>query len=245
MAPRMSLSAARAWMLAIGAVVVLTPALALASATNTASDHTALIAYQLYVNSLLAGTPSANQRAEEFANMVRTGCEGVLAPLESLSAAQVSSTALQDFGVEIAGDLTLELHAQAKSAFQRLSATLASLRWSGARTARSVDTFTSALSASLAVAPSALCIDARALRDHPLRVPAGTRSFVATYLPAELAAKQALAPFLAVLERFQTRAEAGIIGSVNREVASYDSSSAADQSADSKTIVGILGLSGA
>ncbi len=225
----------------LAVLLLLTASPALAKPLDVASDRVALNAYHTYVSSLVAGLSAADRRAKTFAATVRSRCAGVLTPLES-PATQVSNAAIVAFGEEIGGDVTIQLHAQAVTAFSLLSGTLGSLTWSSPATGRTVSALVSAMSASLVVGPSALCVDARALLSHPLSEPAGTLRFLDTYQPAAAAARQRLTPFLAVLERFQTASEASTIDSVDLLVTRYSAVSTNDQAAVSATIVKILGL---
>ncbi len=229
-------------LLALAFVLILAPANAISAPLDTAADHTALIAYHQYLTALVDRLGAGRLSDLGLVESVRARCGRVLAPLKSTPGSQVSQSALRDFGEEIGGDLAVEFHAEAMSAFTRLSTTLDGLRWSSSRTTSTVSALVDAIHASLEVSVSSLCADARALAAHPGTVPPGTSAFLAAYLPATELAKQRLAPFLSVLERFQTPREAREIGSIDRLVSQFNATSTTVENADSVKIVAALGL---
>jgi hypothetical protein len=218
--------------------------MAAAAPLDVRSDRTALTAYQLYVRALVASVPGGRGIDDAFVASINGACAQVLTPLRSMPASKVSQTALEAFGEEVGGDLAVEFHSEAAKAFARLSRVLTKLRWSSARTTRTVMGLVTAVQASLELSPSDLCADARALAANPLAVPAGTTQFLATYRPATALAKRRLTPFLGVLSRFQTPAERGTIASINRLVTQFDTTSSQLENKGSSRLVADLGLSG-
>jgi len=232
------------------AATILAVTVALAAATgaqaariDSSSDQTALTTYHTYVSALANATATARQTDETFIGMVDSHCANVLQPLSSLSSSQLSQPVLVDFGTEIGADLSLEFHRVASKPFTRLAQTLGALRWSSPASTRTISGLISAVRASLAIAPSSLCTDARALVANPQTEPAGTRSFLATYLPATSLAKQRLAPFLKLLAKYQSASDSSVIKSIDTLVDEFSAASAAETKTDTNTIVSDLGLS--
>jgi hypothetical protein len=217
-------------------------ATALAAPIDVASDQVALSAYDRYVTALVAGVGSGNRADLQYVASVRLDCGGVLAPLASRSPGQVSQSALLDLGEEIGGDLAIELHTEAMTPFSRLTTAIGRLRWSLRRTGQTVMSFLSAVQASLLVPLSDLCADVRSLASQPTQEPAGTRLFLANYLPAARLAKQRLAPFLAVLARYATPNQASLIGTIRRLVAQFNATAKADETANGASALNALGL---
>ncbi len=229
-------------LIALAFVLTLTPAAAIAARLDVASDHTALTAYHHYLTALVDRLGSGRLDDRGFTESVRQHCGRVLAPLRTTSEGRVSPSAVRDFGEEIGGDLAVEFHAEAMPAFRQLSATLDGLQWSRPQTSDAVSALVDAIRGSLQVPVSNLCADARELAAHPDAVPHGTSVFLAAYLPAAELAKQRLAPFLKVLERFQTAGEAREIGEIDRLVAQFNATSGTVENTDSAAIVAALGL---
>jgi hypothetical protein len=221
---------------------VVCPASAAAAPIDTTSDQIALVAYDRYVTALVAGVGSGARADLQYIASVRVDCGRVLAPLASRPPGQVSQGALLDLGEEIGGDLAIELHTEAIAPFARLKSAIGKLRWSTRRTNQAVTAFLSAAQASLLVPLSDLCADARSLASQPTQEPAGTRLFLANYLPAAKLARQRLGPFLAVLARYATPTEASVIATIRRLVAEFNATAKADETADGATALTALGL---
>ncbi|MGO9754747.1 MAG: hypothetical protein ACLP8S_32425 [Solirubrobacteraceae bacterium] len=220
------------------AIAVLIPTQALATALDTSSDHAALTAYERYMATLNARITAANDRDHTFVASVQNGCAGVLS---SLPADRVNGPAVHDLGEEIGDDVAVEFDADAVPAFMRFSSALGRLSWSSSTTTNTIAALIAALRASLAIKPSALCADARAVASAPASEAAGTRHLLAVYAPAVRVASRRLAAFLRVLERFETPSEAGLIAAVDRLVDRYQSTSSADQDGASTKLISILG----
>ena len=234
------LTAALAALLAIAAVW---SDAAIAAPVDVSSDHVALIAYHRYVAALVAGTIAGNRTAGQYGSAVGSQCAGVLAPLISLPKASVSQSALTAFGEEVGGDLAIAFDTEAVAPSARLSATLAHLRWSLRRTRHTVASMLSALKGSLQVRRSNLCADARALVAQPTAEPAGTRAFLAGYLPTASIAKRRLAPFLAMLARYQPPADSAIVSSIGSLVTQFSQTSRQAENALGSSLLKSLGLS--
>jgi hypothetical protein len=166
----------------------------------------------------------------------------VLTPLGSLTSSQIDRRALIEFGEEVGGDLAIAFDREALTPFRELTAALKHLRWSAPRSAGTVASLLVAEGRSLRVPHSKLCADARALVAHPSAEPHGTRAFLAAYLPAASKSNRQLAPFLSLLARYQTPAEAGVIASIRALVARFKVISRADEKVDSRRVLKALGL---
>ena len=219
------------------------PAVAHAAPIDTASDHAALKAYHTYVGALVASVPGGKRADASFVSTVDQNCANVLSNLGSLSSSQVSQSALQQFGEEIGGDLALRFHSAAAPAFTKLSAALAKLRWSSPSSSRAIHGLLTAVKATLALTPSDLCADARQLAAQPKAEPAGTQTFLRTYLPESALAKRRLTPFLDVLARFQTAKDHRVITSIDSLVQQFDAAASAAETKSSNQVVHDLGLS--
>lgn len=215
---------------------------AAAAPVDVASDHIALTAYSAYVGALVTDTEAGRTSAGAYVQNVRHSCGGALRHLSTAAHKSVSASALLAFGQEIGGDLAIRFDTEAVTPFSTLSGALTPLRWSRTATDRTVSSFLNAERASLQIAQSNLCPDARALATHPGVEPAGTTRFLATYLPAAALAKGRLGPFLAVLSRYQTASEAGVIGSIRALAAQFSSTEKVVVTTDDTALVAALGL---
>jgi len=234
----------RAWPAVAGGAIALwaTVGIAAAAPLDFASDRVALSAYHTYVGALVADTGTGRSATRGFILGVRRSCGGTLSSLASHGRKNLSESALLAFGQEIGGDVAIEFDAEALTPFTTLSSRLGPLRWSRPATSRAMSAFLTAERASLQIAPSNICADARALSARPSAEPAGTGRFLTSYLPAAALAKSRLKPFLAVLSHFQTPSEAGVIGSIGTLAAQFAASSKTTVAAGDSALVAALGL---
>jgi hypothetical protein len=210
---------------------------------DAASDRAALIAYQAYLQALVKGVPAGAKQDAMLTATVKRRCAGVLGPLSALPSAQLNSLALSDLGEEIGGDLAIEFLSEAQGPFQQLSATLTPLSWAEPAPQAAIHALLSAESAILALSPTTLCADARALAAHPRKVPAATLAFLATYLADSAALKQQLTEFLTVLSKYATAKDNDVINAVNQLVARFGAAQDQAEHVDADAILVSLGLS--
>ena len=223
------------------ALIVAAPAAA--AGIDVSSDHSALVGYHGYLSALVDGAGSGRQNDQALVSLVKQACPSALKSLASRPKGQVSQQALNAFGVELGGDLTLRFLSEAHAPFGRLSGRLSGLRWSSRSTTGTVHAMLAAERAVLGLAPTHLCVDARALAAQPGSTPPATATFASTYLKDSATLKRQLGNFLSVLQRFQTSQERSLILSINRQVSEFASDSNAAVKSAASAIESALGFS--
>src|SRR5271157_778982 len=84
-----------------GGAALLIAASAAAAPVDVASDRVALVAYQRYLSSLVAGAPAGRIDATQYIATISSTCGGVLAPLAGHAQSPGTEVALTEFGMEI------------------------------------------------------------------------------------------------------------------------------------------------
>ncbi len=210
--------------------------------TDAISGRAALTDYQSYLVALVNGESAGQQRALAFAAVIKARCAGALATVATLPTTEVDQLALSDLGEELGADLTLEYLSEANAPFAQLSAQLGALSWSQPAPALVVEGLLQAEGRMLALAPSALCADARALTHRPLTAPAGSLAFLNSYLRYSAVLKARFESFLALLSRYATPSDAAVITAIDRLVAQFDASSTAAEKTGATVLLTALGL---
>jgi hypothetical protein len=192
---------------------------------------------------LAAGLPASERSDAAFVSAVDGGCADVLAPLNSLPASAVNTSALRTFGEEIGGDVGVAFVDQkVYKSFARLAAALSNLQWSSPETSQTITAFIKSEEATLRLTPSDLCADARAVAANPEATPAPTERWVVTLNEDYAASRSRLNGFLHILSRFQTKADVGVIASINRLATLVNSSQLSTRNTDASEILSDLGL---
>lgn len=213
------------------------------STTDSASDRAALTDYHTYLVALVKNAQTGVQRDAALTAKIRRRCSGALSPLTSLPKGHVNSAALSDLGEEIGGDLAIEFLSEADKPFAQLSSALDALPWTEVAPPEAIQGLLSSESSVLGLGISSLCVDARALAAHPRVVPAGSQSFLGTYLNDSATLKQDLSVFLSVLSHDATAHQNQLIGAIDQLVAKFASISAQAERLDAASILSALGLS--
>jgi hypothetical protein len=187
-----------------------------ATSLDQKSAHRALGADLRYLNASVAALPAARQQEETFAASIATSCPNVLAALNALPESAINEGTLTALGEEIGFDVSIT---GADAAFQQplvtLAATLKRLPWSKPKTAAEIKRSVEAQSRFLALAPSDLCGDARAIASTNARTtPGPTLNFVAG--ASAIAGEAGLGGLTHALVTFGAHTDQGGIASANR-----------------------------
>jgi hypothetical protein len=209
---------------------------------DTASDLAALGAYRGYLQALVTGATAARASEQLFVNTTASTCEGALTPVMSMSRSSVNGAALTALGQEIGSDLWLSFTSTASEPFTQLATTLAELHWTHRTTTQAVAAFVKAEHTVLTMLPSNLCKDALLLAAKPLVEPDTAKSFLLRYQTARTTLKARLTTFLAVLERFQTPAEAKLVSSIDKLASQFDALALSAQNSSASLLLTDLGI---
>jgi hypothetical protein len=225
-------------------LVALCPAAASAAGVNRASDRAALNAYHAYLHDLVSMVPAWRQGDNGYISSISGKCGGVLAALAHAPASSLNRQALLAFGFEAGGDLdAVGVYPSARPALGRLSAGVASLRWSSAGIRRVVSGYLAAERRLLAVAPSNLCADAHVLAaSHGTRISRGTAAFVSKFAHRLAAASKAATAFLTVLGRYASPSDRRLITSTDHLLHRFGAKVNALVKPEAKKLVRVLGL---
>lgn len=225
-------------------LIAVCPAAASAAPVNRASDRAALSAYHAYLNTLVSTVPAWRRDDNAYISSLAGKCGGVLAPLRHVPASSVNKQALLAWELEAGGDLdAVSVYPSSRPALGRMAASLAPLHWSSAGIRNVVSGFVGAERRLLALTPSNLCADSRVLAaSHARRVAHGTAAFVSKFAHRVVAAGKAAGAFLAVLSRYASPSEHGLISSTNHLLHEFNAKIKALAGPEARKLVGVLGL---
>jgi hypothetical protein len=255
---RLPVAAVATVVLGVGAALSLGAADALAAATRTSttpvttptpslnavSDHTALTAYQAYIQSLVANANLGRQRDAALVSTVASSCQNALGQLSGEPSTPVRQAVLANFGEEIGGDLALAFLSEAKRPFAQLSTVLGGLQWSYGAPAKAIRQLLSAERTVLRMPPSDLCANASQVSSYPRVIPTATQAFLSRYLAASANVSSRFHDFLTVLQRHETKADRPLVAEIDALVAQFGAASAAAEQTYSESVMSNLGLVG-
>lgn len=204
--------------LGVAAAVMLWSALsttaAVAAPVDAASSRVVLGALQRYLTGLLADAPASREGDDAFVASTAASCPNVLAAVNLLPSASVSSAAATALGEEVGADLALVSFVPVeRTLLAALTNTIGRLRWSMSGSATTVRRSLDAERTYLELPPSDLCADADAFAAaNAQTTPPETLQFLATLGRARSAA--GLAGLLKTIDRFKTAADRRLITAV-------------------------------
>ena len=221
-----------------------TPVSTTTPSLNAASDHTALTAYQTYIQSLVANANLGRQRDAALVSTVASSCENALGQLNGEPSTPVRQAVLANLGEEIGGDLALAFLSEAKRPFAQLSTVLGGLQWSYGAPAKAIRQLLWAEHAVLRMPPSDLCANASQVSSYPRVIPTATQSFLSRYLAASANVSSRFHNFLTVLQRHETKADRPLVAEIDALVTQFGAASADAEQTYSESVMSNLGLVG-
>jgi len=224
--------------------LALWPAAAGAAPIDRASDHAALVAYHGYLEDVLSSTPAIHTATDNHVSSIAARCPGVLTPLNSLPPGSVNQGAALSFTEELGGDLAVAAGTAIRAPFAQLAATLRPLRWSTPQTGKTIRGYLTAERRMLRLGPSRLCADLKAFAaSNGQQTPAGTDRWLAKLAVLQAAQQSRLAAFQAVLERFRSPADAGLVADSERIQRRFGAAVKSILMPEAKRLLSALGLS--